>query len=463
MRDGSSLTLGHEESPGLDNDQQPFQTSRSPSENKCEDEALSPNLSRWKISEPGKSGGTGNFKDKMEPQDALFVHSALRMNSLDPEEAAFLSEFLSRAQAKRAANAAMIPKANDQVPIVEVTANSTPRRALEEIDKNSPTPQLVAQSTLFQSDILLEVPKPPLVKEVQTAPESGDENQPSPTRYRRSARTKVQKSKQYSVRSVAPNQIPVETVKGTHVLFVQRTPAQELALTTRRNTQRNKGKAQPPRQVLVSLAKQQQTEDGQAAEPEAENENDLAVSPRRSPRKKASTKQVKWKDVVEYSDTKDQSKKPKKLAIASQGKNNTAISGEPNNDESSTDHIPSTPVPQARRILLKSTSSSLPSTVSGNATEIPSLLATGKAKPVSTPVSRKKLGLFVNSEPAKQPRSHSKTGIKSDIKLLNGSTATSTTKNSSRIPKSTARGSTPINKAASATPMAKRVQVNKSA
>jgi hypothetical protein len=233
-------------------------------------------------------------------QEPNLVRSALRMNSLDGEDVALLSEFLSRAQAKRAANAAMIPikKAEETTSLNPPAVRS--RRALEELDKNSPSPQKSQQvSTPTKGiDKAVESPTPKALPSHEANEDSAREES-SPSTCRRSTRTKLPKAppQAHSQRPAVPNQIPVRRANGTEFVFLQRTEAQELALVTRKNTRRNKGNAVLPRQFLHSC-KQGRSEDEaslQQSQEDGESKGRAPCSPSRS-------KQVCWRDeeLVEY-------------------------------------------------------------------------------------------------------------------------------------------------------------------
>lgn len=233
-------------------------------------------------------------------QEPKLVRSALRMNSLDGEDVALLSEFLSRAQAKRAANAAMIPTKKAE----ETTSLNSPivrsRRALEELDKNSPSPQKSQQvSTPTKGiDKAVESPTPKALSSHEANEDSAREES-SPTTRRRSTRTKLPKAppQAHSQRPAVPNQIPVRRANGTEFVFLQRTEAQELALVTRKNTRRNKGNAVLPKQFLHNCKKGRSEDEASPQQSQEDGE-----SKGRAPRSPSRSKQVCWRDeeLVEY-------------------------------------------------------------------------------------------------------------------------------------------------------------------
>ncbi|KAL5363186.1 hypothetical protein BJX96DRAFT_155253 [Aspergillus floccosus] len=211
-------------------------------------------------------------------QESTLVRSALR-SSLDGEDAALLNDFLSKAKAKREAKAAaaliaqVTADANDsrQEEELEVPEMPTPqpRRALEDLDANSPSPQKAQLSPSKASD---------------KKPSPDDEAPPSPQATgspRRSTRNRNAKLPSASTAAKAVrNTFSLRRAKGTEFVFLQRTEAQELALTTRRNTRQNKGDAQLPKYALVSMASR--------ASPADEK-------PKRQ-RSKSAKKQVSWNE-----------------------------------------------------------------------------------------------------------------------------------------------------------------------
>ncbi|CEN59447.1 hypothetical protein ASPCAL01897 [Aspergillus calidoustus] len=183
-------------------------------------------------------------------QESTLVRSALR-SSLGGEDTELLNNFLSKAKAKREAKAAaeaeaaatMIaqdpeekeePQPQPQSEVV-VEIPTPERRVLEDLDTNSPSPQ--------------KSPSKPVEKG-----EVADENSSASPVARRSTRVRS------SQRAAAPNPfrttLSLRRAKGTEFVFVKRTEAQELALETKRNTQRNKGESLLPKATLQSLSRQ---------------------------------------------------------------------------------------------------------------------------------------------------------------------------------------------------------------
>lgn len=306
---------------------------------------------------------------KKEPN---LVRSALRMNSLDGEDAALLSEFLSRAQAKRAANAAMAGEGKSEVrQKKEEQVLSSPavqsRRALEELDVNSPSIK-PSTSTPVKAEKLPESP--------DAAGQIDDANQSSPTvARRRSSRTKPTEQPR-SLRPAVPNQIPVRRANGTEFVFLQRTEAQELALATRKNTRRNKGNALLPRYLLQAIVKQERKDETTQPFAQIEGKDESRQSRKRA----TGPKQVCWKEdqLVEYAPEKRSSS----IESPSPGKKKSSSSRrEESKSTSVTTHaLPATPSKKVRRINMATSSTSMDDTAR----------ATSKPMPVGTPIPKRK-------------------------------------------------------------------------
>ncbi|PKX92608.1 uncharacterized protein P174DRAFT_442465 [Aspergillus novofumigatus IBT 16806] len=185
-------------------------------------------------------------------QESTLVRSALR-SSLGGEDAELLNNFLSKAKAARAAKAAAmtVQDVAAEQACQDVSDVPTPqaRRALEELDANSPSPSKVQLSPGKASDPADSPDRDDQSRKRVDARE--DENQAA-SPVRRSSRHRA--------------------AKGTEFVFLQRTEAQELALATRRNTRHNKGDAVMPKYVLQALAEQSQktgldVDHGKAADP----------------------------------------------------------------------------------------------------------------------------------------------------------------------------------------------------
>ncbi|GIJ81892.1 hypothetical protein Asppvi_000395 [Aspergillus pseudoviridinutans] len=204
-------------------------------------------------------------------QESTLVRSALR-SSLGGEDAELLNNFLSKAKAARAAKAAAMTAqdvAAEQA-CQEVSDVPTPqaRRALEELDANSPSPSKVQPSPVKASDPADDPDRDDPPRKSVDARE--DENQAA-SPVRRSSRNRAAKVPPQTTTPTLRT-LTLRRAKGTEFVFLQRTEAQELALATRRNTRHNKGDAVMPKYVLQALAEQSQNasldvDDGKAADP----------------------------------------------------------------------------------------------------------------------------------------------------------------------------------------------------
>lgn len=323
-------------------------------------------------------------RELIAKKESKLVRSALRMNSLDGEDAALLSEFLSRAQAKRAANAAMAGEEKSEVRQKKEEVLSSPavqsRRALEELDVNSPSIKS-STSTPVKAEKLPESPD-------ASEPADTDQLTSSPTAARRrSSRTKPT-GQTRSLRPAVPNQIPVRRANGTEFVFLQRTEAQELALATRKNTRRNKGNALLPRYLLQAIVKQERKDE--TTQPLAQIEG--KDGSRQSRKHAAVPKQVCWKEdqLVEYAPEKrsfpaTESPSPnKKKGSSSRREGGMSVSV-------TTHALPATPSKKVRRINMST---------SGTSTD-EAAQAISKPMPVGTPIpKRKKLTPRLKSTPA---------------------------------------------------------------
>ncbi|KAJ5934929.1 hypothetical protein N7466_004476 [Penicillium verhagenii] len=250
-------------------------------------------------------------RDLTQQQEGTLVRSALR-SSLDGADTALLNDFLSKAQAKRAAKAALMDQegdANEKTSSTESTEESpdteitTPRsrRALEVLDTNSPSPIKVDASVIKAAEIVFgnETHENAVAKAILE-----EEPAPASPSYRRSTRAKGPSVKMPTVR----NTIALRRAKGNEFIFLQRTEAQELALITKKYTRQNMGNALPPQDVLKALAKEQYDGTHPA-------EIDRKADRRRSPGRKT----VTWNDeqLVQYADERQSLELPEEIANSS--------------------------------------------------------------------------------------------------------------------------------------------------
>lgn len=433
-------------------------------------------------------------------QEPNLVRSALRLNSLDGDDAAILSEFLSRAQAKRAANAAMASsedkgvigqksdrkadKKQEQDEKQGAVTLSSPakqsRRVLEELDVNSPSTPKPSTSTPVKAT---KSPTSPSTSE----PVDNVTNQiSSPTiACRRSTRVKPPKAQQTrNLRPAVPNQIPVRRANGTEFVFLQRTEAQALTLLTRKNTRRNKGTAVLPRYVLEALNKQERSGDSTSSSTQTDAKGEILITelqPRRSPRKHVGSKQVGWGEnkLVEYAPEKtfraEESPSPgKKKASSSrrEGSNDRQ-------DASTVTHpLPATPSKKVRKINMIVPTSMNNASVSLTDTNVSAI---NKPMATGTPVPRRKrltpklprnTGTTASvAEPSTSHKSSKATSASAATPEIRGagkkqssavSTSHSTIPKASSIPRSKTLNP-PGTSSAGATPMVRRVRTNRAA
>ncbi|KAJ5570115.1 uncharacterized protein N7459_009545 [Penicillium hispanicum] len=257
-------------------------------------------------------------RDLTQEQEGTLVRSALR-SSLDGEDAELLNDFLSKAQAKRAAKAALLNSQGDVVenspspdesPQTE-TECSTPRarRALEALDTNSPSP---AKVQISPSKV--DVTPGDEAQENETSKDIIDEEPaPASPACRRSTRVKAPSANAPPVR----NTIALRRAKGNEFVFLQRTESQQLALATKRNTRNNRGNSLMPRAALEAMAQQQDEEPATADnDPQARTDRRTV----RSRRPEVSLKHVSWNEerLAEYEDERETSEELEEEGAASQ-------------------------------------------------------------------------------------------------------------------------------------------------
>lgn len=245
-----------------------------------------------------------------QEQKGKLVRSALR-SSLDGEDAELLNDFLSKAKAKRAAKATLM---NAQEPHVDATEKSsspedspdaecsTPRsrRALEDLDTNSPSPVKVQVSPSKKGEIVHDDETREIVAKRDL---QDDEQAPASPAYRRSSRVKAPPAEA----PAAPNAISLRRAKGTEFVFLQRTETQELALATKRNTRNNRGKSVMPKYVLEAMS--QQNEPSEATESDRPGRKDRKDTSHRQSRKNVSWNEerlAEFEDEVQTSESQEE-------------------------------------------------------------------------------------------------------------------------------------------------------------
>ncbi|OJJ94843.1 hypothetical protein ASPACDRAFT_82291 [Aspergillus aculeatus ATCC 16872] len=195
-------------------------------------------------------------------QESTIVRSALR-SSLGGEDAELLSNFLSKAQAKRDAKAAAAAAAE-----TEAAAESEATQAAEMVAKKAPLVEKEDEAKKMQEASPVEMPTPPSRRALEdldaNSPSPQKPQQVSPTKSlenenqeagspRRSTRSRAPPVRPSTVAAAVRSTFALRRAKGNEFVFLQRTEAQELALATKRNTRFNKGSSTMPKQTLHVL------------------------------------------------------------------------------------------------------------------------------------------------------------------------------------------------------------------
>ena len=226
------------------------------------------------------TGSDGNLHDNNEDmlEESIDVEaSRLRPRTRVSDETVMLKEFLSRAQARRAASQ---PTEPPKSPSRSLRKRSK-RSPLQQLDTNSPSPTK---------------PKGPLVG-LAALPESANNNVhveedlgksiADLASQRRSTRTRLATPNKTPLN--VPSLIPLRRTDGTDPVVLQKSANQELSIVTRANTRRNKGRARLPKMMLVELA--------QLAEKAVEQDDDSIPH-----RQQSTIKFVRWDEnrLVQY-------------------------------------------------------------------------------------------------------------------------------------------------------------------
>lgn len=190
-------------------------------------------------------------------QESKLVRSALR-SSLDAEDTALLNDFLSKAQAKRAAKAAEATQDGEDGPfpeLLEPSCHTPPREPLTDLDTNSPSPTKTQFSPCKAND----------PESVRVLPDSANNDEetdrdqpPSSPANRRSIRTRQQIQPPTPIPRVIPPAIRntgLRRAKGTEFIFRDRTEEEKIEKETRENTAYNKGEMRV-KAMLRDMAKQ---------------------------------------------------------------------------------------------------------------------------------------------------------------------------------------------------------------
>ncbi|EEP80502.1 predicted protein [Uncinocarpus reesii 1704] len=178
------------------------------------------------------------------------IATLLKQSVLEQDDAELFTTFLTEARAKREAKHAQATDTADtnaSVTLLRFSSRNKYRKALENLDKNSPSSSIRQASP----SKLLQPPVSPLAEpDKENAPEllEGEEkpaSTPSPKKRGRPAKQRVIPR--------IPEKIPLRRSNGTEFVFKLKTDTQQLALTTKANTKHNRGDSKLPHIVLESI------------------------------------------------------------------------------------------------------------------------------------------------------------------------------------------------------------------
>ena len=159
------------------------------------------------------------------------------------DDTSMLKDFLNRAQARKAAQKPLLSAPD--APISQPSPRRSPRKTHGSQDGHTLSPQKPRN--------IANRPGTPPGKPKTDALDSdeGEELAAEPASCRRSTRTRL--AAPSKALAGAPSFIPVRRADGTDPVVLQKSQAQELAVTTRANTRRNKGQSKPPLLALQDL------------------------------------------------------------------------------------------------------------------------------------------------------------------------------------------------------------------
>ena len=159
------------------------------------------------------------------------------------DDTSMLKDFLNRAQARKAAQKPCLSAPD--APIPQRSPRRSPRKTHGSQDGHAPSPQK-------RRNIVNRPGTPPGKPKTEALDsEEGEELTAEPASCRRSTRTRLPAPSKAP--SGAPSFIPVRRADGADPVVLQKSQAQELAVTTRANTRRNKGQSKPPLLALQDL------------------------------------------------------------------------------------------------------------------------------------------------------------------------------------------------------------------
>ena len=166
-----------------------------------------------------------------------------RLGARFSDDTSMLKDFLNRAQARKAAQKPLL-SAPDAA-ISQHSPRRSPRKMHGSQDGQGSRPQK-ARNIANRPNTPPSKPKPEAFDS-----DDGEEQTAEPASCRRSARTRLPAPSK--ALASAPSFIPVRRADGTDPVVLQKSQAQELAVTTRANTRRNKGQSKPPLLALQDL------------------------------------------------------------------------------------------------------------------------------------------------------------------------------------------------------------------
>lgn len=199
---------------------------------------------------------TPAVRELTQVQESKLVRSALR-SSLDGEDTVLLNNFLSKAQAKRAAKAMDAQNTGEKPSRDEMENNcpTPPRRALDRLDANSPSP---TKAQFSPRKVKAPEGSPALADLASKDGEKDKDQQSDSPTTRRSTRGRQPTSSNPPPRATPPavRNTFLRRAKGTEFIFRGRTEEKELEMKTRANTLQNKGDAVLPKAALKVMLKQ---------------------------------------------------------------------------------------------------------------------------------------------------------------------------------------------------------------
>lgn len=159
------------------------------------------------------------------------------------DDTILLKDFLNRAQARKAAQKPFLSVPD--APISQYSPRRSPRKTHGSQDGHASSPQKPRNIANRPGT----PPGRPRTEALDS--DDGEELTAEPASCRRSMRTRLPAPSKAA--PGAPSFIPVRRADGTDPVVLQKSQAQELAVSTRANTRRNKGQSKPPLLALQDL------------------------------------------------------------------------------------------------------------------------------------------------------------------------------------------------------------------